>query len=261
MAGRANSVNGDISSSAGITSTSQLSGFLQSTNINSGIGKSDTAYLRGDMTWTVPPAVGTANAAFGVGGNLVYYSAAGTGQELNTYKPTAPSVVVVDENSNVSLASASASGSVLIGSSTGKPAFAQITSGVHLQVSSSGTDVTITASARLNPNLITSSASAVQMQYENSYIINTSALTTLILPTSAAAGTLLKIVGIGTGNWIITQNAGQYIRISSSSVSTTGTGGSVQSAAATDSITLVCMIANTAWIALTAPNSSGLIVT
>lgn len=78
------------------------------------------------------------------------------------------------------------------------------------------------------------------------------------LPAVSAVGDMFAIQGY-VGAWSITQGAGQQIRVGSSS-STVGVGGSVASTAASDSITFVCVVANTTWANLGAPQTSGLTI-
>lgn len=265
MPGRANIIDGNLSGNSGISSTSQLTGVVQSTNINGGTGKGNTAFLRGDGTWVTPSSSGSLQAPFGASNNpnIVYYSNPGNDTVLSTYNPSSGLggfVAVVDQSSNTSF-SHGTHGQFLIGSSTGKPQFASIQVGGCLTVNSTGSgSLSLGASYALKSNVVTSSASSVQMAFNNCYIINTSALTTLVLPVTAPAGSSIQILGIGTGNWVITQNSGQSIRVSPSGLSTTGTGGSVTSNAPTDSIYLMCITDNVLWCAVNRPGSSGLIV-
>jgi hypothetical protein len=79
------------------------------------------------------------------------------------------------------------------------------------------------------------------------------------LPVISALGSRLEIIGLGSGGWKIAQNAGQSIQIGIVT-STVGVGGSVSSAAAFDSLSIVCVVANTKWAILGAPESAGLII-
>lgn len=53
---------------------------------------------------------------------------------------------------------------------------------------------------------------AQQMEVNHGYIANGSSLVTLTLPSTAPAGSQLRIVGKGSGKWKIAQNAGEVIR-------------------------------------------------
>lgn len=84
------------------------------------------------------------------------------------------------------------------------------------------------------------------------YYCTNAGLTTLILPTTSAVGTIISVKGAGAGNWRIIQNAGQSI-IVNNQTSLAGTAGYVQSSSQLigteqfDEITLLCTIADTVW--------------
>jgi len=71
-------------------------------------------------------------------------------------------------------------------------------------------------------------------------------MVTLTLPDTAAAGSIIRIVGIGAGGWRIAQNSGETIYYGTLST-TTGTGGNLSSTAQRDSVELVCTVADTGW--------------
>ena len=75
---------------------------------------------------------------------------------------------------------------------------------------------------------------------------NGASLVTYTLPTTAAAGTVIEIVGKSSGLWTIAQSAGQSIRIGSTT-STVGVGGSVSARLESDCVRLVCITADTTW--------------
>lgn len=97
------------------------------------------------------------------------------------------------------------------------------------------------------------------MAPETGYVANNGALVTLTLPVTAAFGTEISIQGFGAGGWVIAQNAGQSIHVGSS-VTTVGAGGSLASTNRYDSINLLCVVANTTWTAIGAPQSAGLTI-
>lgn len=84
------------------------------------------------------------------------------------------------------------------------------------------------------------------MSVNNAYIANNASLVTLTLPTTAAVGDIVRVVGKGAGGWKIAQNASEIIHYSSVDT-TTGTGGSLDSTNQYDSVELVCTVANTEW--------------
>jgi hypothetical protein len=82
---------------------------------------------------------------------------------------------------------------------------------------------------------------------DNGYILNNAALVTLTLPSTAAVGTVIPVVGKGAGGWKVAQNASQVIHIGSADT-TTGTGGSLNSTNRYDCVDLVCVTANTDFV-------------
>lgn len=102
-------------------------------------------------------------------------------------------------------------------------------------------------SASFSWNNVTT-ASATMAAY-NGYVANDGAtLVTLTLPTTAAFGSTIQVQGLGSGLWKIAQNSGQSI-LFNSVTSTTGATGTVSSTSQYDSITLLCVVANTTWVA------------
>lgn len=95
------------------------------------------------------------------------------------------------------------------------------------------------------------------MTANNAYASNNAGLVTFTLPATSAVGTLLPVVGMGAGGWLIAQNLGQNIQVGSLS-STAGTSGSIASTNRYDSAILICTVANTTWQTLGGPQSAGL---
>ena len=117
--------------------------------------------------------------------------------------------------------------------------------------------VTTSTNTGLTPNNVTTSS--INMMPNNSYVCNNSGgSVTLTLPVTAAFGSIIYVIGRLTG-WSIHQNAGQQIFISPAST-TSGTGGSVSSTNARDTLLLQCTVANTEWTALAMQNAGLTIV-
>lgn len=95
----------------------------------------------------------------------------------------------------------------------------------------------------------TSQAAAVN----NGYASNNASLVTITLPSTAAVGDTVAITGFGAGGWKLAQNASQVIYFGNVNT-TTGTGGYLASSHRMDSISLVCVVANTSWKVI---NSTG----
>jgi hypothetical protein len=85
----------------------------------------------------------------------------------------------------------------------------------------------------------------------NGYIATGGALQTFTLPVTSAVGDIIEIVGSGAGGWVLAQNASQNVRLGNS-ITTTGVGGSLASTLQGDTLRIVCSVANTSWIVLSA---------
>lgn len=253
---KSNAINRDLSSAMGISGTSQLSGFVQAQNLNGGTGASSTTYLRGDGVWVSNPHVGTINAL--TVSRFQYYSNPGTDTALSSLTYTAPAIPVFNSSGAMSVISGSTPGAMLIGSDSGAPAMATITAGNGITITNSNNNIAIALSRKANATVVTGSSAS--MVWGGAYIANNASGVTFTLPATAPVGSILRIMGMAVGSWTIAQNAGQSITISSSSVSTTGVAGSVTSSGNRDSLTLICVVANTQWSALINPLSSGLVV-
>lgn len=84
------------------------------------------------------------------------------------------------------------------------------------------------------------------MAANTKYYANNAALVTLTLPTVAAKGSVLQVVGKAAGGWRIAQGAGQQIRFGSLDT-TSGASGRIDSTFATDSLFLECTTTDSIW--------------
>ena len=88
----------------------------------------------------------------------------------------------------------------------------------------------------------------VTMAVNNGYVIdNGASLVTLTLPATAALGSLFIVAGKSAGGWIIDVASGQTIHVGSTA--STASTGTVASSNQYDCITLVCVTANTTFVA------------
>lgn len=79
------------------------------------------------------------------------------------------------------------------------------------------------------------------------YILNhATTMVVATLPSTAAVGDTIRIVGKGAAMWKVAQNASQYIRFAGLTT-TTGTGGYLQAENRDDCIELLCTTANNGW--------------
>ena len=86
----------------------------------------------------------------------------------------------------------------------------------------------------------TTEAAAVNM----GYVVQNAGLTTITLPAVAPLGSIVQVQGLGAGGWTLQANTGQNVQIGNTS---TSSGGSVSSSDPNDSISVVCIVADTTW--------------
>lgn len=103
-------------------------------------------------------------------------------------------------------------------------------------------DVTTTPGGLTWQEITTSQAFLVN----NGYITNSESLITLTLPSTAAIGDIIAVVGKGIGGWSILQNSLQSINVGIST--TTVTTGSISFSNRNDCIELICSTAGTSTV-------------
>lgn len=86
------------------------------------------------------------------------------------------------------------------------------------------------------------------MDPNSGYYITSGGALTFTLPTTAAVGTKVEIAGFGSTSWQILQGSGQSIWWNNQQT-TVGVTGSITSGTAKDWIELICVVANTTWVA------------
>ena len=90
--------------------------------------------------------------------------------------------------------------------------------------------------------------STVALAVENGYVMNNASQVVGALPATAVFGSEIRIVGKGAGGWKIAQNSGQTIHFGNQNT-TTGAAGSIASQNVFDCLDLLCITANTDWVA------------
>lgn len=136
-------------------------------------------------------------------------------------------------------------GQLAIGSTGTAPVAAALTAGAGISIVNAAGSITIaTSGGGMTWSTVTGTTQAIVA--DNGYVANNAAVVTFTLPATASVGDTFIIEGLGAGGWSIAQNAGQLIHLGSS-VSTTGTGGSVSSTNQYDAVTVNCIVANTTW--------------
>jgi hypothetical protein len=113
-----------------------------------------------------------------------------------------------------------------------------------ISTSAAGSTVTI-ASTSIVWNEVTGTTQAIAVN--NGYILNNASQVEATLPSTASVGDVVRVIGLGAGGWKIKQNASQYIRWDESSVTTTGTGGYLESTDDHDAVELICTVTNNGW--------------
>ena len=107
------------------------------------------------------------------------------------------------------------------------------------------TSGTLATTAQLNfPTFTAASSTPITAAVNTGYYITDASQVTITLPATAAAGSIVAIVGTGAGGWILAPGSGQTIKVLSQSAST-----SITSASQYDCIEVVCTVANTTWVA------------
>ena len=119
--------------------------------------------------------------------------------------------------------------------------------GSGVSTSATGSTLTInTTGGGFDYTVVTANT---QMAIDQGYIANKAGTAcVLTLPATAVVGSSVAVVGLGATGWSIAQNSGQVIHINAAST-TTGAGGSLASIDQYNSVQLICVVANTDWVA------------
>ncbi len=150
--------------------------------------------------------------------------------------------VMQTSSSGVVSSSNGTNGQILIGGGTA-PTWAAITAGANITVTNAANSITIASSGGTTFTWTEVTGTSQSMAVANGYILNNAGLVTATLPTTAAVGDLISIVGKGAGGWLLAQNSSQLINFSSATT-TTGVGGSLASTNQYDCVDIICTVAN-----------------
>lgn len=136
-----------------------------------------------------------------------------------------------------------ANGQIPIGDGTNYVA-ASITAGTGITITPGAGSLVIAAVGGGNLSWSTIAGTTQAAAVNSAYIVGNAAQTTITLPVTAAAGSIVAVQGLGAAGWIIQANAGQTVHIGQTP---TPSGGSVTSANNFDAIELVCLVTDTTW--------------
>lgn len=138
-------------------------------------------------------------------------------------------------------------GQIAIGGSGNNGVAATITAGAGVSVTNGAGSITIasTGVGSLVWNDVSGTTQAAVVN--NGYIISNASQTTVTIPATVVEGSVFSIAGKGAAGWILQMNTGQTCHVGSSASSSAG---SVTSTNLYDSITIVCVTANTTFVAI-----------
>ena len=138
-------------------------------------------------------------------------------------------------------------GQLLIGNTTGNTLTkATLTAGSGVSITNGTGSITIASSGGgITWTEVTGTSQAAAV--DSGYITNNAGLVTVTIPTTAAVGSIVRVVGKGAGGWRVAQNASEIIHFGVLNT-TTGTGGRLDSFNRYDSVELVCVTADTEWV-------------
>lgn len=134
-------------------------------------------------------------------------------------------------------------GQIVLGSTAGAPAAANLSAGVGIEITNASNSITINATG--GGFAFAEVAGTTQLAVANTiYALNNAGATTVTLPSTASStlGDTIKIKGASSAPWIIQASAGQTIKQGATSSTVAGT---ATSNAGTDSLQLVYVAANT----------------
>jgi len=257
---KSNALNVDLSDCTGISlAGSQVTGNLDKTHFAGGVGANSGTYFCGDNTWKAIGSTGTVDGTAYTGA-IPYYPDPGTNAVVGPMTASSERGVLICDSSGIpQWLGTKGNGLLPIGSSSGSPAANTVTNGERMAFGYDDPNITVTIQ-NTQSNAFNVTATSASMIHFGTYIANNAGLVTLTLPSTARAGSIIRVLGLGAGGWKIAQNAGQSIMVGGVE-STVGAVGSVESANRYDSMKIICISADTKWSVLGNPLSSGLIIT
>lgn len=131
-----------------------------------------------------------------------------------------------------------------------------ITAGSTGQVltSQGGSSTAMTWTSVLSMTQVAAASTPITAAVNTQYYVTNASQVVFTLPATAAAGSIVEIIGNGAGGWQLLPGSGQTIKVVTASAGT-----SITSAEQYDCITVFCTVANTTWVARSAA-STGLTI-
>lgn len=161
--------------------------------------------------------------------------------------PPVHTLPVAEGSSNFTFLGPLTNGQLLIGSIGANPVPATLTAGTGINITNGTGSITIEStmgSGLLAFSVVTSNQA---MDSNLGYITNGVGTVSLALPSTSSVGDQIGVIAGSAPGFSITQGSGQQIVVGSA-LSTSGNTGFVASTSIGDSLTLICMVANTTWI-------------
>src|ERR1017187_6653190 len=155
--------------------------------------------------------------------------------------PTAHGILIAEGASNYTPVVLTA-GQVLIGTTATDPAAATITGsgGVSVNATSGAIAISLSGASSFQWNDVSGTSQAAAIN--NGYIISNAGQTTVTIPATVAEGSIFAVQGKGAAGWILQMNTGQTCHFGSSASTSAG---SLTSTNLWDSVSIVCVTANT----------------
>ena len=155
--------------------------------------------------------------------------------------PTAHGVII-GEGSSAVAAVTLAAGQVIIGTTASDPVAGTMTGSAGITVQATTGAINIQGSG-VGLTWTPAPSTPVTAAINNAYIITDASTVTITLPTTAAVGSVVGIVGKGAGGWIFQPGAGGTIQFGNVTAST-----AINSTNLYDTMFVVCVVANTTWV-------------
>jgi len=150
-------------------------------------------------------------------------------------------------NNAVNSPQLTANGQLVIGGSAANGTAATLTQGTGITITNGDGSITIASSGVGSIVWNNVSGTTQTAAVNQGYIISNASQTTVTIPNTVAQGSVFAVAGLGTAGWKIQMGTGQVCNVGSSPTTTAGT---ITSTNRYDSITILCVTANTTFIAI-----------